>query len=450
MSTKNKKQNSHSKQSKNNLLLEDKIKVQGREFGLTLTSDRFFFFAGALLLVVIIYISLYSIQFFSNIWETRSSDELQRVYKNRIERNVIVSAPRGDIVDANGNILATSVPYQSFALDAKVFTDPKYAAMNNPDTKFFKSFAQALGTTPEKLHALIYKNPNSRYVKLGSKISPTLSEYIKNLKIPGLTSYTEYKRFYPYGEATAQLLGLLDNENFGQFGVEKLVNDQLQGTDGKIRYLKDIKGNILYYDDYQAPQKGQTVKLTIDSKLQAVAFQAVQQAVIDNNADAAMAALVEVATGKILAMAGANSFNPNDRNNIDPSKTANLLITRAYEPGSTVKPFVVYAGLKYGVIKPNSLINTAPFTISGHTIKDVAPRTTQSIRQILQNSSNIGVATIALKLRGDEIYNTYKAAGFGEPTNLGLTGELKGNFFKYKPSNLDRAVQSYGDRKSVV
>lgn len=436
--------NNFTREIKTKSQVADEQNLKGFNFGLKLTSGRFYFFAISLVLVVFVYAILYYLQFFTNTFDKRGSNILTSSYKNRIERNLEINAPRGDIVDKFGNVLATSVPYQTFGIDVKVFLDPKYAWANNPDSKVFKALAKALNLTPERLQQIIWKNPNSRYQRLGSKISPTLADYIKELKIPGITSYTEYRRFYPMGDATAQLVGLLGADDQGQFGVEKLVNDQVQSTKGKIKYDKDPKGNIINYHEITAPQKGETIRLTIDSDLQYITYQAVQQAVIDNKSDSAMAVLIDVKTGKILAMAGAESFNPNDRSSIDPSKTSNLVISRAYEPGSTVKPFVVYAGLKNNVIKPNTLINTSPFSISRHKITDVAPRGYQTVREVLQNSSNIGVSTIALRLRGDEIYNTYLGAGFGEPTDLGLTGELKGKFFKYRPSNLDRAVNSYG------
>ncbi|MFC6276388.1 peptidoglycan D,D-transpeptidase FtsI family protein [Psittacicella hinzii] len=429
----------------------DQENLKDFKFSLNVTSGRLYFFAICLVVLFLVYVIVYFLQFFTSHIPLREDHHLAKETNARIQRNVIVSAPRGQILDANGKTLAISLPYQTFGIDVKVFLDPAYSAINQVDSPTFVALCKALELDPKKLHQELKAKPNSRYLKLKAQVSPTTSDYVKSLKIPGLSSYTDYRRFYPYGDTISQVIGLLTNEGVGQFGIEKLAETKLEGTDGHISYEKDFFHNIINYKDIVNAKAGQDVKLTINIDLQNIAYQAVSQAVEDNKADSATAVLVDVSNGEILAMANAPSFNPNNRRTIDPNTLKNYAISSNFEPGSTVKPFVVYAGLKNRVITPTTVIDTHRFNIGRFTITDVAPRDSLNIRGILQKSSNIGVSRIALRLKGDEIRQTYLAAGFGQPTGLGLIGERTG-YFPYQKnfSELDRAVFSYGYLQQVT
>ncbi|RIY34129.1 hypothetical protein CKF54_01455 [Psittacicella hinzii] len=429
----------------------DEENLKDFKFGIKITSGRLYFFAFSLLIVFLLYLTLYFLQFFTNVIPLRDEQHLVKETNARIQRNVKLNAPRGKIVDTNGKILAISTPYQTFGLDVKVFLDPAYKAVNQVDSPTFIALAKALDLDPQKLYQEITSKPNSRYLKLKNQVSPTLSKYIKELKIPGLSSYTDFRRFYPYGDSISQVIGLLDKEGNGMFGIEKLKNTELTGVDGVISYEKDFSHNIINYKSTVNSHPGEDVKLTINIDLQEKAYQALNEAIIDNKADTATAILVEVKTGKILVMANAPSFNPNNRRTITPSYLNNYAITSAFEPGSTVKPFVVYAGLKNRVITPTTVISTRYLMVGRHQVKDVAPRDHQSIREILQRSSNIGVSKISLLLPGDTLRQTYLAAGFGQKTGLGLSGETMGYFpYNQRLTELDRAVFSYGYMQQVT
>ncbi|RIY32980.1 hypothetical protein CJP74_03085 [Psittacicella melopsittaci] len=429
----------------------DEENLKDFKFGIKLTSGRLYFFTVSLLVIFAIYLVLYFLQFFTNFIPLRDEQHLARETNARIQRNVIVSAPRGQILDAQGKVLATSIPYQTFGLDVKVFLDPAYAAVNQENSPVFQALAKALGVDPKKLYQDILRRPNSRYLRLKSQVSPTMADYIKSLNVPGLSSYTDFRRFYPYGDAISQVLGLLDNEGQGMFGVERLANAQLLGKDGNISYEKDFGNNIINYKNIANAQAGQEVTLTINIDLQEMAYQALNEAIVENKADTATAVLVDVTNGNILAMANAPSFNPNNRSKIVPEYLNNYAITSVFEPGSTVKPFVVYSGLLNRVITPTTVINTRNLTVGRHQVKDVGPRDTLSIRGILQRSSNIGVAKISLLLPGDSLRETYLAAGFGQKTGLGLSGETMGYFpYNNRLTDLDKAVFSYGYMQQVT
>ncbi|RIY37870.1 peptidoglycan D,D-transpeptidase FtsI family protein [Psittacicella gerlachiana] len=429
----------------------DEENLKNFKFGFKVSSGRLYFFTICLLLLFVAYLVLYYLQFFTNYIPLRDKQHLAKETNARIQRNVTVNAPRGKIVDANGKILAISIPYQTFGLDVKVFLDPANKAVNQEDSPLFLALAKALDLEPAKLYQDLQKRPNSRYFRLKSQVSPTLATYIKSLNIPGISSYTDFRRFYPYGDAISQIVGLLNNEGQGMFGIEKLANQQLTGVDGNISYEKDFQHNIINYKSIINSQNGHDVKLTINIDLQEMAYQTLSEAVRDNKADTATAVLIDVTNGEIIAMANAPSFNPNNRKTIIPQYLNNYAITSVFEPGSTVKPFVVYSGLLAKVITPTTVINTRSLRVANHQVKDVGPRDTLSIRGILQRSSNIGVAKISLMLPGDTLRETYLAAGFGQRTGLGLSGETMGYFpYQTRFTDLDKAVFSYGYMQQVT
>lgn len=429
----------------------DQEHLQNSNLGLQVTSGRLYLIAILLLLAFIVYICLFVLQFFTEYIPAREKTHLAKETNARILRNVTVDAPRGQILDVSGKVLAISVPYQTFAIDPQVFMSPKYSDLNQVNSPTFLALAQALNLDPVSLHNELKNKSNTRYLKLKNQVTPTLSTYLKNLKIPGLTANTEYRRFYPYGDTVSQVIGLLNNEGQGMFGIEKLLEPRLESIPGMISYEKDFAHNIINYRSTNHAKVGENIRLTIDIEVQNFAYQAVNQALKDNKADTVTAVLVNVHTGEILAMVNAPSFNPNNRKTIDPNTLKNYAISSNFEPGSTVKPFVVYTGLKAGVINPTTEMNTRTYKIGKYTIKDVGPRDTLSIRGILQRSSNVGVSKISLMLKGNELRQTYLAAGFGQPTKLGLIGERTGYFpYTKKFTEIDRAVFSYGYLQQVT
>lgn len=429
--------------SANNLVEEDD-KLHSEK--VNMTSGRYYLIVFAVFLVLIVYVVLYWVQFFSAYHFKGKDIDIRQETAKRIERTVRIEEPRGKILDVNGKILALSMPLQTFQLDVKVFMESKANLYDDPNSPKLAALCQALDLDFEEIRKKILDKPNSRYLGLKRYVSPTITQYLRKLNIPGLSSYTEYRRFYPYGEATAQLVGLTDSDGNGIFGVERLANNSLRATNGTMTYEHNFKREVIRYKDFRPSQKPKDIRLTIDINLQNAAYQALVDNLAVTQADSASAILVDLQTSRILAMVNAASFNPNDRKTATEDVTRNQAISNVFEPGSTVKPFVVYAGLKNKVVNTTTPIYTAEAKIGKRSYRDPYSRTNEkTIQEILKVSSNVGVINISQRLPADELRKTYLSVGFGVPTGLGLAGESSGVFpFDKKMTELDRAIFSFG------
>lgn len=327
---------------------------------------------------------------------------------------------------------------------------------NNPHSAFLAAEKEKIAESQAKLTALaksikkpykdlleiLYKSAESRFLYLARHSEMSL-DYLYSLKIEGLVMKPEYRRVYPQVEEIAQLIGLTDEEGKGIEGLERSFDSLLVGKNGKTVFRKDGRGNMIERISQEDEYTPQDVVLSIDSELQSMVYREIKKAVKLNKAEAGTAVLVDVQTGEILAMANAPSFNPNERNTYKPELARNRAITDMFEPGSTVKPLVILTALQHKVTYPSEIIKTHPFTVGKHTINDVAPRESLSLTGILQKSSNIGVSRLSLRMRGNELVDTYRKIGFGKDTGLGL-GEKRGNVRSDSLSDIDRATMSYG------
>ncbi|MDP8163050.1 penicillin-binding transpeptidase domain-containing protein [Pasteurella skyensis] len=309
----------------------------------------------------------------------------------------------------------------------------------------WQALAKNLGQTYRHLMAKIYKYSQRRFAYIARHRSEEIGNYAKELKINALVLKTEYLRVYPLAEAVSQLVGFTDmNDEHGIEGLERSFDSLLIGKDGKKVIRKDFRGNVIEHIRDEKQYDPQDVVLSIDEELQTMTYREIKKAVIEQKAKSGTAVLVDIHTGEVLAMANAPSFNPNNRKEYKSSLARNRAITDTFEPGSTVKPFVVLTALQNGVTYKDEVINTRPFKVNGHTIRDVAPRDQLSIEGILQKSSNVGVSRLALRMSPATLMSTYSKVGFGKKTNLGL-GERRGtNGERSRWSDIERATVAYG------
>ena len=368
-----------------------------------------------------------------------NADSLIDEADKRSLRKQEIQFVRGSILDRNGQLLSVSVPMYS------VVADPKFIFDENAlkDKERWQKLAEALGISYSNLVKRIEKDPKSRFVYLSRQISPTLAQYVKELKITGIVLKSEARRFYPRVEETAHLMGYT---NIDGAGIEKSFDSMLVGKSGSMTYRKDRFGNIVENISDVKKYDAQDVTLSIDEKLQSMVYREIKKAVAENKAESGTAVLVDVRTGEVLAMANAPSYNPNNRVGVKSELMRNRAITDTFEPGSTVKPFVVLTALQRGVVRRDEIINTGPLILNGHEVKDVAPRDQLSLDGILENSSNRGVSRLALRMPPSALMETYQNAGLGKPTDLGLIGEQSGllNANRARWSDIERANVAYG------
>lgn len=371
-----------------------------------------------------------------------NADSLVDEADKRSLRKQEIQFVRGSILDRNGQLLSVSVPMYS------VVADPKFIFDENAlkDKERWQKLAEALGISYSNLVKRIEKDPKSRFVYLSRQISPTLAQYVKELKITGIVLKSEARRFYPRVEETAHLIGYTNIDGTGIEGIEKSFDSMLVGKSGSMTYRKDRFGNIVENISDVKKYDAQDVTLSIDEKLQSMVYREIKKAVAENKAESGTAVLVDVRTGEVLAMANAPSYNPNNRVGVKSELMRNRAITDTFEPGSTVKPFVVLTALQRGVVRRDEIINTGPLILNGHEVKDVAPRDQLSLDGILENSSNRGVSRLALRMPPSALMETYQNAGLGKPTDLGLIGEQSGllNANRARWSDIERANVAYG------
>ncbi|QNS01933.1 MAG: peptidoglycan glycosyltransferase FtsI [Buchnera aphidicola (Pentalonia nigronervosa)] len=348
---------------------------------------------------------------------------------------------RGTINDRNGQILAITLPVNAICLNPT-----KILNKNNIryDQKW-KDLSKILSISLENIIFRINAHPKSKFIYLARHISPEKSENIKKLQLPEIFLLAESKRYYPSGRITAQLIGLTNIDGKGIDGIEKSFNKILTGKPGKRQIRKNNKGQIIENISLVHQSSSKNIILSIDQTLQKITYKKLSQAVKKYRADSGTAILINIKTGEILAMVNSPSYNPNNVKYAIAKNMRNRAVTDMFEPGSTVKPIVIMEALRLGVIKENSIINTQPYFIKKHIIKDVSYNKQLSITGILQKSSNVGISKIALSIPTKKLINSYLKFGLGRSTKLGLVGEKNG-FFPKKTvlSDLEKATFSFG------
>ncbi|MCB5306483.1 peptidoglycan glycosyltransferase FtsI [Yersinia massiliensis] len=348
---------------------------------------------------------------------------------------------RGMITDRNAHPLAVSVPVAAVWADPKTVIEKGGVVANER----WHALAQALNLPLEQVNSRISLAPNARFIYLARQVEPNVADYVRRLKLPGIETKVESRRFYPTGDVAANLIGFTNIDDQGIEGVEKSFNSLLSGTAGSRVVRKDRFGRVIEDIASTDSQPGQNVQLSIDERLQAETSHALSNAVMFNKADSGSAVVIDVNTGEVLAMANYPTFNPNNRAATPEENFRNRAISDIFEPGSTVKPMVVMTALQRHLVKSDTVLDTRPYILSGHQIKDVGYYPALSLTGVLQKSSDVGVSRLALAMPAAALTETYSLFGLGKPTELGLTGESSGLMpHRKRWSDLDRATFSFG------
>ena len=393
-----------------------------------------------LVIVALIYLSLMARTAYIQIIEP---DMLKKQGDLRSLRVTANTVQRGSIFDRNGAELAISVPVETVWADPKIIMDNKALAM----TEHWQALADVLDQDINKLTARVLKNPRKRFIYLERKISPAVANYIKELKIPGIHLRKESKRFYPAGEISAHIIGFTNVDDKGIEGIERIYDKQLTGTGGKKRFRKDAKGRKIEIISVEEAEQAQDITLSIDQRIQAIAYKELKGAVQAFKASSGSVVVVNVHTGEILAMTNSPSYNPNNRRNTAIHRFRNRAITDIYEPGSTMKPLTALTALDFGSVKANSIINTSPgwMRLGGRRVSDPRNRGKLSVEDILVTSSNVGTAKLALSVPKNYLLDKFFDAGFAETTGTDLVGESAGMMHdRSRWSKFELATLSFG------
>ncbi len=372
-----------------------------------------------------------------------NNDFLQQKGDARYSRVIEVVAHRGMISDRNGEVLAVSTPVQS------VWASPSDVEITPAQNK---KLASILGVK----EAVLYKQLSDStrdFVYLKRQISPDDAQRVTRLGVSGVSLKTEYRRYYPTGEVTAQLLGFTGQDDNGQEGLELGVQAQLGGKAGSQRVIKDRRGHVVEdVASLRAPKAGSDVQLSIDSKIQYLAYRELQAAVQKQQAKAGAVVVLDARTGEVLALANYPSYNPNNRANVSPAAMRNRAVADLFEPGSTLKPFTVATALEQGKVHANTVINTenGVFMVGGKKIHDTHPEASLTVSQVIQKSSNVGAAKMALMLEPKVLWQSLSDSGFGERTGSNFPGETFGKLRDAKTWHpIEQATMSYGHGISV-
>jgi cell division protein FtsI (penicillin-binding protein 3) len=361
------------------------------------------------------------------------------------QRELELPASRGKILDRNGQVIATS-------LEAKSVIAYNDTVPDDLSAEKVKALASLLQISEAELRKKLKEERKQIFLK--RQVDPAVAQKIKQLEIPGIGLNNEYRRFYPEGEAMAHVVGFTNVEDRGQEGMELSREKELAGHPGQRRVVVDRLGRVVEeMAILQLPQNGKDLSLSIDSKIQYLAYNAVKSAVEKHQAKAGGAVVLDTQTGEILALANYPSYNPNDRKYLTGEQLRNRVLTDTFEPGSTMKPFTVSLALEKGQVQPNTqMVIGAKYLIGPKPITDTHPYGTLTIAQIIQKSSNIGTAKLAMNTSPQEMWDLYTAAGFGQAPKIGFPGAVAGTLHPYKkwvPSDQARIAFGYGISSSL-
>ena len=368
---------------------------------------------------------------------------LQQKGESRYGRVIDLPATRGVITDRNREPLAISTPVESvWASAADIEITPAQ----------IKHLARLIDLDVADIEKRLVDNKRE-FVYLKRHLPPEQAARVVELNIPGVFLQREYRRYYPGSEYTAHLIGFTDIDDKGQEALELAFDGQLAGKPGGRRVIKDRLGRIVEdVESIRTPQQGRDLILSIDAKVQYLAYRELKNAVAANQAKAGAIVVLDANTGEVLAMANLPSYNPNNRGKLEPKRMRNRAVTDLFEPGSTLKPFTVAAAIESGLFKPDSVIQTGSgqLSIGSATIHDAHPAGALTVAQVIQKSSNVGAAKIALALPSEKMWNIFNQVGFGVLPHSGFPGEGSGKlraYHNWRP--IEQATMSYGHGISV-
>ena len=372
-----------------------------------------------------------------------STEFLQKQGESRYARTLELPATRGKITDRNGQVLASSIPVKAiWAIPDDVVDAPK---------EKLHALANLLDMSEGDLRKKFDSDRNFVYLK--RQVEQETADNIVKLGIPGIETRKEYKRFYPQGEVMAHVVGFTSVEDAGQDGMELASQKNLAGMTGSRRVIKDRLGRII--EDIGAvrePHDGKDLALSIDSKIQYIAYTQLKEAVEKHKAKAGGIVVLDAKTGEVLALANLPTYNPNNRSVLTGAQLRNRVLTDTFEPGSTLKPFTVALALETNRVTPSTSIQTAPgkMTIGTATIGDAHPHGVLTVAQIIEKSSNVGTAKLALQMPAHEMWDLFTTVGFGQQPKVGFPGAVAGRVRPYKSWRpIEQATMSYGQGISV-
>jgi cell division protein FtsI (penicillin-binding protein 3) len=366
-------------------------------------------------------------------------DFLQSQGNARHLRTLPLMAYRGQLQDRYGEPLAVSTPVDSVWVNPTPFVTARSQ---------WSTLAALLDLKLTDLEQAIAARQQREFVYLKRHISPNVAEQVKALQLPGVFLQREYRRYYPTGEISAHLLGFTNVDDQGQEGLELALEDYLRGIVGSKRVLQDGNGLIVAeVETIKLPHAGQDIRLSIDRRLQYLAYRELKAAVAKYQARAGSAVILDVHTGEVLALVNQPAFNPNSRLKHHSAHYRNRVITDVFEPGSTFKPFTIISALESGQYTPLSRLDTRPgyLTVGKYTVEDERNHGIINLTTLLQKSSNVGASKIALALTKKQLWYTLRQLGFGQISGCGFPGEVSGNLPHYGQwQRIEQATIAFG------
>ncbi|WOE41365.1 penicillin-binding protein PBP3 [Acinetobacter chinensis] len=404
-----------------------------------------------------------------------NKDFLQNKANANILRTEKVKAMRGVIYDRHGVPLAISTPVMKVVMDPrdyfdnkKLFEETTAELKKDPNNRKLKrqlpdknlnldQLADAVGMDREELKKKLYERPRSRYLVLKKEVPPQQAELIAKREFQGVYTEKNYKRYYPQPQPNAQIIGLTNSEGSGIEGLEMQLNGRLAGEDGEQQVIRDKRGNRVRDPEViKEMEPGENITLSIDSRLQYIMYRELTAAGVANNARSATAITVDVKTGEILAMTSWPSYNPNDKEGLkNKDAMRNRGAVDSFEPGSTMKPLTIAMALESGKYTANTVVNTSPgsMRVGNHTIRDTHNYGALTLGGIIQKSSNVGVAKIALSLPYATLPTFYQRVGFGQRSAVKFPGESGGLILpknKWNVSEVATMAYGYGLNATVL
>jgi len=399
---------------------------------------RFFLYACMGLAAVVLVWRAVSLQVLDNQF-------LKEQVQARHVRVVSLSAHRGKITDRNGEPLAISTPVES------VWVNPQQLG---GEQQRIPELEQVLSLKHKSVQDLLASRSGREFIYLRRHISPALAAQVSELEIPGVYLQREYRRYYPAGEVASHVVGFTNVDDVGQEGLELAYEEWLHGEAGAKRVLKDGRHNFIKdVESIRRPRPGKDLALSIDHRIQYLAFRELKRAVQEHKARSASAVVLDVKTGEVLAMVNQPAFNPNNRQKLRSSHIRNRAVTDVFEPGSTMKPFIVATALESGRYQPDTPVGTAPgwFKVGVNTVRDTHDYGQLDVSGVIRKSSNVGISKIALSLPAEDIWQQLSAVGFGVQTYSAFPGEASGLLPYHEGWNaIETATLSFGYGISVT
>ena len=370
---------------------------------------------------------------------------LQNQGDARYLRVVPIPAHRGMIVDRHGEPLAISTPVDSVWVQPAAFSDAQSE---------WPKLAKLLQLDLAHIQHTVSQREDKEFVYLKRHISPDLAKRVMALELPGVNLQREYHRYYPAGEVVAHVLGFSNVDDRGQEGLELAYDHWLKGIPGSQRVLKDRLGRVVrHVEQIRKPVPGRDLTLSLDRRLQYLAYRELKRAVLQHKARSGSAVILDIQSGEVLAMVNQPSYNPNNREQFKGSQTRNRAVTDLLEPGSTVKPFTVVAALESGRFRASSLVDTTPgrLRLGKAVVRDSRNYGQISLAKVIQKSSNVGASKIALALPDETLWKVHARLGFGNATDSGFPGEAGGllSHARYW-RDIEKATLAYGYGMSVT